>query len=158
MIFKSIRVRALAVAGIAFGLTTASLIAVYLPQTVTLAREPYKRVEKLLATDTTILGQPIAYPAREPARVTAVIVTLRPGEETGWHTHAVPLFGYIMEGELTVDYGKQGKKVYKSGDSVIEAMNTPHNGTSSGTGSVRIMAVFMGAQGVANTTMIDVRK
>ena len=158
MKFKSVRVRAVAVAGIAFALATASLIAVYAPQTVTLAREPYKRVEKLLATGTTILDQPIDYPAAEPSRVTAVIVTLRPGEETGWHTHAVPLFGYIMEGELTVDYGKRGKKVYKSGDSVVEAMNTPHNGTSSGNGPVRIMAVFMGADGVANTTMVNVKK
>ncbi len=158
MIFMSIRARTVAVAGIAFGLTTASLIAVYLPQTGTLAREPYKRIEELLATDTTILGQPIAYPAGELSRVTAVIVTLKPGEETGWHTHAVPLFGYIMEGELTVNYGKHGMKVYKSGDSVVEAINTPHNGTSSGTGSLRIMAVFMGAEGVANTTMIDLKQ
>jgi len=40
-----------------------------------------------------------------------VEITLLPGQQTGWHTHPVPLFGYILEGELTVDYGTKGQRM-----------------------------------------------
>ena len=73
-------------------------------------------VTPVLESSTTIIGQPIAYPAGT-AKVTAAIITIPPGGETGWHTHAVPLFGYMLDGELTVDYGSEGTRVYKVGDS-----------------------------------------
>jgi quercetin dioxygenase-like cupin family protein len=102
-----------------------------------------------LESSTTIIGQPIAYPAGT-AKVTAAIITIPPGGETGWHTHAVPLFGYMLDGELTVDYGIQGTRVYKVGDSLLEAMNWPHDGMNKGTVPVRILAVYMGAEGMPN--------
>ncbi len=101
----------------------------------------------------TVIGQPIAYP-KGKAKVTAVIVTVPPGRDVGWHSHAVPVFGYMLDGELTVDYGDKGTKVYKSGDALLEAMNWPHNGTNKGTVPVRILAVYMGAEGVPNTTPV----
>ncbi len=79
---------------------------------------------------------------------------MQPGEETGWHEHGVPMFGYILEGELTVDYGAEGTRVYRKGDAVIEAIDTAHNGRNTGSGVARILAVFMGADGVANTTKV----
>jgi quercetin dioxygenase-like cupin family protein len=56
----------------------------------------------------------------------------------------VPLFAYIMEGELTVDYGSQGTKLYKTGEAVMEAMNWVHEGMNKGTVPVKILAVYMG--------------
>jgi len=50
----------------------------------------------LLSTDKTIVGGPIAYPAGN-AKVTANVIVLAPGQETGWHIHDVPLFGYLLE-------------------------------------------------------------
>jgi quercetin dioxygenase-like cupin family protein len=72
-------------------------------------------VLSLLGTTQTIFGQPIAYPTEAPAKVAASIVTMQPGEETGWHRHDVPMFCYILEGEVTVDYGTKGTRVYKRG-------------------------------------------
>ena len=66
------------------------------------AEEPYTEVEKLLDSSTTVLGQPFQYPNTGTASVTAVIVTMQPGEKTAKHLHEVPLFGYMLEGELTV--------------------------------------------------------
>jgi quercetin dioxygenase-like cupin family protein len=105
----------------------------------------------LLATGTTIVGEAIAYPPGTP-KVTAAIVTVPPGKETGWHTHQVPLFAEILEGELTVDYGSKGVKVYKPGDSLLEAMNWPHNGMNKGAVPVKLLAVYMGAEGVPTAT------
>jgi mannose-6-phosphate isomerase-like protein (cupin superfamily) len=73
------------------------------------------------------------------------------GVQTGWHTHPVPLFGYIIEGELTVDYGTKGKRTYLKGDGLAEAMNEAHNGHNMGPHPVKILAVFIGMEGVQGT-------
>ena len=57
---------------------------------------PDRVVPLLDAVGETILGQEFAYPDGD-TQVTASILTLQPGEETGWHHHDAPLFAYIME-------------------------------------------------------------
>lgn len=109
---------------------------------------PQPVVETLLSTSQTILGEPISYPTL-PAKVVAAIVTLPPGASTGWHRHGVPLFGYVLSGELTVDYGARRVRVYRAGDSFMEAMDAAHNGRNSGEGDVRILAVYMAGEGLA---------
>lgn len=108
-------------------------------------------VTRLLATGKTVLGQTIAYPTQGAAKVTAVIVTMQPGATTGWHRHDVPMFGYLLEGEITVDYGPHGTRVYRQGDAVMEAIDLAHDGRNSGSGAARILAVFIGADGVPDT-------
>jgi len=109
------------------------------------------KVETLLQTGTTILGQPLGYPGGGAPRITAVIVTLEPGQDTGRHRHPVPLYGHVLAGELTIDYDGHGTKVYRTGDAFMEAIGTWHNGRNEGPETVRILAVFIGAEGVANT-------
>lgn len=117
-----------------------------------LGRATYPPLEVLLSSSETVLGQPIAYPEGLPL-VTAAIVTMAPGQETGWHTHPVPLFAWMLEGELTIDYDPDGTRVYRSGDAFLEAFRTRHDGRNTGDGEARILAVFMGAAGVANTVL-----
>ena len=112
------------------------------------------QVLSLLSTTQTVLGQPIVYPTEAPAKVAALVVTMQPGEETGWHQHDVPMFGYVLEGEVTVDYGAKGTRVYRRGDAIVEAIDVPHNGRNTGSGEARILAVFMGANGVPDTEML----
>lgn len=101
----------------------------------------------LLSTGTSIVGEPIRYPTSGAARITAAIVTLGPGERTILHKHGVPLFAYILTGELTVDYGADGKRTYRQGRAFMEAMDVSHFGTNTGTQPVRLLAVYMGAEG-----------
>jgi quercetin dioxygenase-like cupin family protein len=107
-------------------------------------------IETLLETQTTNLGQPIEYPAGNAAKITAMIVSLAPGEETGRHRHAVPLYGQVLSGQVTIDYGEHGSKTYKAGEAFMEAVGTWHNGHNSGDETLRILAIFMGAEGVPN--------
>jgi len=111
-------------------------------------------VASLLSTGQTILSQPIAYPTQSPAKIVSAIVTMLPGEETGWHQHDVPMFGYILEGEVTVTYAGKGTNVYRQGDALMEAIDIPHNGRNTGKIPARILAVFMGADGVPDTEML----
>lgn len=107
----------------------------------------------LLQSGNDVLGAPLAYPEGTP-NVTAAIVTIPPGGETGLHEHEVPLFAYILEGELTVDYGDKGKKTYRAGDALLEAVGWPHNGTNTGTVPMKLVAVYMGGGSKANTIKI----
>ncbi|RUT34920.1 cupin domain-containing protein [Arsenicitalea aurantiaca] len=104
----------------------------------------------LLSQNVDVLGTPLAYPEGE-AKVTAAIVTIPPGGETGWHSHEVPLFAHILEGELTVDYGEKGTRTFRAGDSVLEAVGWTHNGTNTGDIPMRLIAVYMGGGDAANT-------
>ena len=135
------------------GLSRAAFLLIFGLAVPAAAEQPvYKTaVTPLLAASETVLGQPLVYPAGK-AKVTSAIITIPPGGETGWHSHAVPLYGYILDGELTVDYGSKGLKVYKTGDSLLEAVDWPHDGTNKGNAPVRILAVYMGAEGIDNAT------
>jgi len=68
----------------------------------------------LLSTGTNVVGETISYP-QGTAHVTATTVTLAPGGHTIVHRHGVPLFAYILFGELTVDYGMRGMRTYRQG-------------------------------------------
>ncbi|MDB5641066.1 MAG: hypothetical protein JWN07_383 [Hyphomicrobiales bacterium] len=103
----------------------------------------------LFETDKTVLGETFAYPPGH-SRVTAAIVILAPGETTIRHRHGAPFFAYILEGEITVDYGAQGTRVYKAGDAFMEAMAVEHAGSNKGTTPVRLLGVYMGADGAQN--------
>jgi quercetin dioxygenase-like cupin family protein len=111
-----------------------------------------EETSSLLDTGTTTLGQKFSYPAGPP-HVTAVVVTMQPGESTGWHQHDVPMFCYMLEGEITVDYGKSGMRTYRQGDALMEAVDVAHDGRNTGAGPARVLVVFMGAEGVPDTVM-----
>ncbi len=114
--------------------------------------QSYPAVDVLSQDTHTVAGEQIIYPTGE-AQITAAIIALEPNSSTGWHVHNVPLYAYVIEGTIEVDYGdKIGVKTYVVGDSFMEAMQTRHNGMNLGDTPARILAVFIGAVGVDNTT------
>ena len=98
--------------------------------------------ETILETNSTIIGQEIQYPSGKPY-VTSSIVTIPVGAETGFHIHEYPMYAFILEGEITVDYGEKGIKTYSKGDSFIEAINYEHNGKNIGKEPAQILVVLM---------------
>jgi len=99
----------------------------------------------------TVLNQPLTYPVSGVAQISSAIITLLPGEETGWHRHDAPLYGYILSGVLQVSYDGGVVKTYKTGDALLEAVGTYHNGQNLGSQPVRILVVNIGASGIENT-------
>lgn len=111
----------------------------------------------LKAVETTILDQLIAYPESPPAQVSSSILTIPPGVATGWHFHTAPMYAYILEGTLTVTYETESgpaEKVYRAGEAIMEAVGTHHNGVNKTTSPVRVLVVNIGAEGVANSTLV----
>ncbi len=134
--------------------TTFALLALALATAAAAAQNttpppPTYPAEPLLSTSTTVLGEPLRYPAGT-AHVNAAIVTLAPGARTILHKHGVPMFAYILDGEITVDYGTHGRRTYKKGQSLMEAMHVAHYGENTGTEPMRLIAVYMGAARAKN--------
>ena len=101
----------------------------------------------------TVLGQALAYPDGAP-QVSSSIIRLEPGEETGWHRHDAPMYGYVLAGELTVDYGEDGVRTYAPGEALMEAVGTAHNGTATGDEPVLVLVVNLGAAGVEDSVEV----
>jgi quercetin dioxygenase-like cupin family protein len=104
-------------------------------------------VEKLLATDTTSLGQNIVYPKFNQAEVTVQKITFPPGASTGWHKHEFPVFSYIILGELTVETEDHKILRFKENTSFSESINTFHNGTNKGKTDLVVVAMYIGGKG-----------
>jgi quercetin dioxygenase-like cupin family protein len=127
--------------------TLAALLAAFALLAPAAARDQGYPAVPLLSTGQNVVGETLRYPTSGAAQVTAAIVTLAPGEQTIVHRHGVPLFAYILDGELTVDYGEHGRRIYRAGDAFMEAMDVAHFGVNTGTQPVRLIAVYMGAEG-----------
>ena len=111
----------------------------------------YSNTEVLLdKSEGTVTKQPLFYPAGRQAQVTSLIITLAPGEAVKEHMHPIPLYGYILDGELTITYEKEAPLTFNKGEAFIEAVNTWHYGKNTGTEPTRILAVFMGAKDLPN--------
>jgi len=101
--------------------------------------------QTLLDTTTTGDGKPLIYPSG-PAHLTALMVELAPGGETGLHRHPMPVMGYIVSGAVTVSAEGMPDRVFKTGDAFVETV-VWHNGRNLGTEPVKILAVYLGAEG-----------
>ena len=99
----------------------------------------------------TVLDQPLRYPTMGKAQVSSSIIVIEPGQETGWAKNPTPMYVYVLEGALTVEYDGGIVKEYRAGTALLEAVGTWRNGTNTGTESVRMLVVSMGAKGVKNT-------
>ncbi len=115
--------------------------------------QTYYPITELLSTGKTIVGEDIRYPNNGAPRITVAIVTVQPGAPAAFHRHPVPLVAYILAGELTVDYGEKGLKTFRQGDALVEAMDVPHRGMNRGQEVVKLLAVYVGAEGMPNVVL-----
>ncbi|CAH2030938.1 cupin domain-containing protein [Trichlorobacter ammonificans] len=104
-------------------------------------------VKELVRTGVTADGRKIAYPVTEKPEVTALLVELPPGSETGWHKHPVPVHAYLLGGSLKVELAGGRTVQYKAGEVIIEVVNTLHNGRTVGIEPARLIVFYLGVQG-----------
>lgn len=102
----------------------------------------------------TMAGEPLSFPAVDCA-VHSLVISMEPGETTGWHQHHCPVYCYILEGEVTVTYQGQGKRRFRKGEGMLEAMRVTHQGENTGQVPTRILAVFMEGDGQPATVNMD---
>jgi quercetin dioxygenase-like cupin family protein len=108
---------------------------------------PVIKAIPLLRTTVTAGGQPIIYPKVDQPEVTAVLVEIPPGAETGWHKHPFPAYAYLLSGELTVELEGGKVNTFKAGDALAETVNMLHNGKNAGAEPVKLVMFVTGAKG-----------
>lgn len=108
----------------------------------------------IMDTEVNIIGQKIIYPSGV-AHITSEVIEIPAKTAVPWHEHYVPMYAFILEGSLDVDYGTQGIKHLNKGDAIIEAVNFPHKGSNNSTRITKVLVVYMGANGMQREKIID---
>lgn len=106
------------------------------------------KIEQILKTDTTSIGQKIIYPDFQNPEVSIFRITIEPWKSTGWHKHEFPVFAYVLKGNLTVELENNKSIEFKENTSFSEVINTLHNGVNKGKEDVILIAFFMGGKGI----------
>jgi quercetin dioxygenase-like cupin family protein len=108
------------------------------------------KTQPLLKTGQTRDGEPIVYPDGKP-EIISVIGTIEPGGRTPLHEHPVPVYVYILEGEVELQtQGGQPHK-YKTGEAYIEALNRGHQLFNKSNAMAKVLVVFVGQEGKPTT-------
>jgi len=102
-------------------------------------------------TTANAIGQPIAYPSEGTPEVTAFVVEMAPGEATPWHSHPVPLLGYLLSGELTVYQVTGETRVVSTGGVSMESVGVVHKGVNEGAVPLKMIVFVVGLKDVPYT-------
>ncbi len=110
------------------------------------------KVEPILSTMTSPLGNKLKYPEGE-ARIISAKFTIPVGGEAARHTHPAPFYGHLLEGNLTAIYDDGTMKTFMAGESFVESASDPIVRTVNlGTKDAVGIIVFMGVDGMRPTT------
>lgn len=108
----------------------------------------------ILQTTTSWDGSPINYPEGE-AQITALHIEIPTGSETGWHSHPVPSFGYVLEGRLELRMEDGSTFIVNKGEALAELTNKVHSGKSIGENALKLVVFYTGVTGKDLTIMDD---
>lgn len=107
------------------------------------------RIEPVLKTDTTSLGQKIDFPNVLNDEVTILKITIQPGRTTGWHEHDFPVFAYVLKGTLTVEFENRETRKFAENTSFAEVIHIVHRGINRENTDLVLLAFYLGEKGRA---------
>ncbi len=82
-----------------------------------------------------------------------MLVTIQPGGHSNLHTHPVPVAAYVLEGTLETRFGDEVHS-YKTGEAVVEPMNTPMQAFNPGEVPTKLLVVMIGQEGQPNSAPV----
>lgn len=111
--------------------------------------------EVILETETMSNGEPIDYLDTDHPKVTVMMIEIAPGAQTGWHSHPIEVYAYVISGQLTMSI-EGGKTItFNDGEAFVEVVKLRHNGVNNGKVPVKLVAFYLGAKGVPNVMKAD---
>jgi quercetin dioxygenase-like cupin family protein len=113
------------------------------------AQQPAVKVAPLLKTTTTITGQKLEYPRKNP-QVTATLVEIPPGVDVGWHEHPNIRYVYVIEGTLSIELENGTRREFPAGTVFVEALGTRHHGVNAGSTPTRVLFIDHSEEGQSN--------
>lgn len=106
--------------------------------------------EPLLKTTVTRDNEPIVYATGTP-EIISVIGTLEVEGRTALHEHPVPVYVYVLEGEIELKSEGGEPHRYKAGEAFIEAQNRKHQAFNVADAPSKLLVVFVGEEGKPTT-------
>ena len=116
---------------------------------------PGVKATRLITATTASNGQKLSYLRTDRPEVTALVVEIPPGAETGWHLHTVPVYAYMLAGAITVEMADGTSYEFKEGDAILEVRDTPHNGRNRGIVPAKLVVFYTGEEGKPNVTRLN---
>jgi quercetin dioxygenase-like cupin family protein len=104
----------------------------------------------VLKSGLTADGDPLALPGGTP-EIVSVIGTLESGGRTARHQHPVPVYVYVLEGELEVQTEGKDVRHYSAGEAFLESINRWHQAFNNSGSPTKILVVFIGEAGKPTT-------
>ena len=109
--------------------------------------------KRLFSATTTASGQPIVLP-RGDAEVIVWMYEIPVGAKLPVHKHPSPRYAYVLAGTLRVATADESRTWdYKTGDVIIEVIDTWHYGMNTGTEPVRLLVFDQVEAGQSNTIL-----
>jgi quercetin dioxygenase-like cupin family protein len=110
--------------------------------------------QPLIKTTQTRDAEPIVYPTGTP-EIISVIGTIAAGGQTALHEHPVPVYVYVIEGEVELKTEGGEPHRYGVGEAFIEAQNRRHQAFNVGDTPTRLLIVFVGEEGNPTTVAAE---
>ena len=98
-----------------------------------------------------VLKQDMTIPDREGVMA---LVELPPGSAEGKHTHPAELFGFVLEGEVSLAIEGSPAATLKAGDVFHIAPGRIHEGKNNGSVTAKLAVVFIAEKGKPLTTQV----
>ncbi|MDJ1158908.1 cupin domain-containing protein [Chelatococcus sp. SYSU_G07232] len=108
-------------------------------------------VKPVLKSSKTADGDVLQLPKTDKPEIISVIGTLQPGGRTARHQHPIPVYVYVMEGDLEVQTDGAEARHYKAGEAFLESVGKWHQAFNKGSTPARILVVFFGEEGKPTT-------
>lgn len=105
----------------------------------------------VLRTGETRDGAPFAYPRTGNPEIVSVLGTIQPGGRTPRHQHPVPVYVYILEGEVELVTEGGAPRRYRAGEAYIESLDRNHQLFNKSDAPARLLVVFVGEKGKPTT-------
>lgn len=102
--------------------------------------------DELTRTSTNAVGDPITYPTGT-SEIHVEIGTFEKDGRTSLHQHPVPIFVYMIEGELEVRVDGADPIRMKQGEGFVEPQNRNMQAFNVGDRPSKVLVVTMGAEG-----------
>ena len=98
---------------------------------------------------TMLLKQDMSVPGREAVMA---LVELPPGAAEGRHTHPADLYGFVLEGSISLEREGKPTVTLKAGDVFYTAPGKIHQAINNGNVTAKVAAVFIAEKGKPLTT------
>jgi quercetin dioxygenase-like cupin family protein len=117
-------------------------------------QEPKIKVTPLLETATTLTGQKLEYPGKNP-QVKVTMAEMSPGAAVAWHEHPNLRYVYVLDGALTIEMEDGTRREFPTGTIFVEAVRTRHRGLNAGTSPARVLFIDHSEAGQSNMIMSE---